>query len=100
MATMPANTTMRTLYSRMRFDTRTTGAMVGIRLRGALGSTMTLVHNSVQNKLNTAALDEENPAPRHPNLFFGPKWGDTDLTAPPDARKAMAISARAVANWS
>jgi hypothetical protein len=61
MATMPANTTMQTLYSRMRFDTRMTGAMVGIRLRGALGSTMTLVHNSMQNKPNTSALDEKIP---------------------------------------
>jgi len=59
MATTPANTTMRTLCSRMRFDARMTGAMVGIRLRGALGSTMILVHNSTQKKLTTAALDEK-----------------------------------------
>jgi hypothetical protein len=38
---------------------------------------MILVHNSTQNKVTTAALDEKNPAPCHPNLFFGPKWGDT-----------------------
>ena len=59
MATTPANTTMRTLCSRMRFDTRMTGAMVGIRLREALGSTMILVHNSAQKRLTTAALDEK-----------------------------------------
>ncbi len=33
--------------------------MVGIRLRGALGSTMILVHDSAQKKLTTAALDEK-----------------------------------------
>jgi hypothetical protein len=40
--------------------------MVGIRLRAALGSTMILVHNSTQNKLTTAALDEKI---RRPPLF-------------------------------
>ena len=33
--------------------------MVGTHLRAALGSTMILVHNSTQNKLTTAALDEK-----------------------------------------
>jgi hypothetical protein len=66
MATMPAITTMRALCSTMRFDTRITGAMVGIRLRAALGSTMILVHNSAQNRLTTTALDEKI---RRPPLF-------------------------------